>query len=53
MPWLSCVEAQVIIERTNAVLRGFAGFYLPTIMPYVPCPLPFVIEQKFTVGFIF
>jgi retron-type reverse transcriptase len=31
LPWLSCLEPQVILERTNAVIRGFANFYLPSI----------------------
>ena len=31
LPWMSCLEPQVIIDRTNAVLRGVANFYLPTI----------------------
>ena len=31
LPWLSCLEPQVIIERTNSVIRGFANFYLPCI----------------------
>lgn len=28
LPWLSALEAHVIIERYNAVIRGFAEFYL-------------------------
>lgn len=27
LPWLSCLEAHVIIERYNSVMRGFAEFY--------------------------
>jgi hypothetical protein len=27
MPWLSCLDAHIIIERFNSVLRGFANFY--------------------------
>lgn len=28
LPWLSCLEPQVIIERYNAVIRGQANYYL-------------------------
>lgn len=31
LSWLSCLEPQIIIERTNAVIRGLANFYLPAI----------------------
>lgn len=31
LPWLSTLETQVIIERTNSVIRGLANFYLPII----------------------
>lgn len=27
LPWLSCMEPQVIIERYNAIMRGLAEFY--------------------------
>lgn len=27
LPWLSCMEPQVIVERYNAVMRGLAEFY--------------------------
>lgn len=28
IPWLSCLEPQVIIQRFNAVMSGFANYYL-------------------------
>lgn len=28
LPWLSCLEPQIIIERYNSVMRGQANFYL-------------------------
>lgn len=31
LPWLSCFEDHVIIERYNSVIRGFAEFYLGSI----------------------
>jgi hypothetical protein len=31
LSWLSCLEPQIIIERTNAVIRGIANFFLPCI----------------------
>lgn len=31
LPWMSTFEAPVIIQRMNAVIRGFANFYFPVI----------------------
>ena len=31
LSWLSCLEPQIIIERTNAAIRGSANFLLPVI----------------------
>lgn len=31
LPWLSTLEAHIIIERFNAIIRGLAQYYLPII----------------------
>lgn len=31
IPWISCFEAQTIIERYNTIIRGLSEYYLPVI----------------------
>ena len=31
LPWMATFEPQILVERFNAIMRGFANFYLPVI----------------------